>query len=119
MDLKGLVDKAKAALKGNPDLIEKGGDAIDKATGGNRLTTRAAVEAADSGPFAHGVASGDPLPDGVVLWTRLALDPLAHIEWLYAEGAQMAADTTVCEIQADARALLRCDRAEGRRLLMS
>lgn len=28
-------------------------------------------------PFTLGVASGDPLPDGVVLWTRLALDPLA------------------------------------------
>ena len=26
-------------------------------------------------PFALGVASGDPLPDGVVLWTRLAPDP--------------------------------------------
>lgn len=34
MDLSGLVNKAKAALKGNPDLIEKGGDAIDKATKG-------------------------------------------------------------------------------------
>lgn len=34
MDLKGLVDKAKSALRSNPDLIEKGGDAIDKATGG-------------------------------------------------------------------------------------
>lgn len=33
MDLKGIVDKAKSALKSNPDLIEKGGDAIDKATG--------------------------------------------------------------------------------------
>lgn len=30
-----------------------------------------------SDPFALGVASGDPLPDGVVLWTRLAPDPLA------------------------------------------
>ncbi len=29
-------------------------------------------------PFTLGVASGDPLPDGVVLWTRLALDPLAE-----------------------------------------
>ncbi len=29
-----------------------------------------------SNPFTLGVASGDPLPDGVVLWTRLALDPL-------------------------------------------
>ncbi|MGW4489321.1 alkaline phosphatase D family protein [Amycolatopsis sp. NPDC004368] len=28
-------------------------------------------------PFKLGVASGDPLPDGVVLWTRLAPDPLA------------------------------------------
>lgn len=28
-------------------------------------------------PFKLGVASGDPFPDGVVLWTRLAPDPLA------------------------------------------
>ena len=27
-------------------------------------------------PFTLGVCSGDPAPDGVVLWTRLALDPL-------------------------------------------
>ncbi len=27
-------------------------------------------------PFSLGVASGDPLPNGVVLWTRLAPDPL-------------------------------------------
>ena len=31
----------------------------------------------DAYPFSMGVASGDPLPDGVVLWTRLAPDPLA------------------------------------------
>jgi alkaline phosphatase D len=29
-------------------------------------------------PFSLGVASGDPRPDGVVLWTRLAPDPLAE-----------------------------------------
>ncbi|MFD0899932.1 alkaline phosphatase D family protein [Actinomadura sediminis] len=29
-------------------------------------------------PFTLGVASGDPEPDGFVLWTRLALDPLAE-----------------------------------------
>ena len=28
-------------------------------------------------PFTLGVAAGDPEPDGVVLWTRLAVDPLA------------------------------------------
>jgi alkaline phosphatase D len=27
-------------------------------------------------PFSLGIASGDPLPDGVVLWTRLAPEPL-------------------------------------------
>ena len=32
---------------------------------------------ASSYPFTLGVASGDPHPDGVVLWTRLAPDPLA------------------------------------------
>ncbi len=36
--------------------------------------TRTPKFAAD--PFSLGVASGDPLPDGVVLWTRLAPDPL-------------------------------------------
>lgn len=33
--------------------------------------------AAPSRSFTLGVASGDPAPDGVVLWTRLAPDPLA------------------------------------------
>ena len=30
----------------------------------------------DAYPFSMGVASGDPLPDGIVLWTRLAPKPL-------------------------------------------
>ncbi|MEU6858782.1 alkaline phosphatase D family protein [Glycomyces sp. NPDC046736] len=32
----------------------------------------------DADPFNLGVASGDPEPDGVVLWTRLAVHPLAE-----------------------------------------
>lgn len=32
----------------------------------------------DDALFTLGVASGDPLPDGVVLWTRLAVDPMAR-----------------------------------------
>ncbi len=47
-----------------------------QATFGARAEKRQAV-AGSSGPFTLGVASGDPLPDGVVLWTRLAPDPLA------------------------------------------
>jgi alkaline phosphatase D len=50
-------------------------------------------------PFTLGVASGDPSPDGVVLWTRLAPDPLASdggmphqvitAEWELAEDDRM------------------------------
>jgi alkaline phosphatase D len=56
--------------------------------GGATLTAAGAASAAvapalaaNQGPlgavFTLGVASGDPLPTGVVLWTRLARDPLA------------------------------------------
>ncbi len=52
-------------------------------------------------PFTLGIASGEPSPDGMVLWTRLALDPLAEdghggmpsrsvaVEWEVAEDAGM------------------------------
>ncbi len=51
-----------------------------------------------SDPFSLGVASGDPLPDGVVLWTRLAPDPLngggmpsqaVTVKWEVAADEQM------------------------------
>jgi alkaline phosphatase D len=41
-------------------------------TGG---TTGAPPIELPSDPFTLGIASGDPLPDGVILWTRLAPDP--------------------------------------------
>ncbi len=51
-------------------------------------------------PFSLGVASGDPLPDGVVLWTRLAPKPLeigsgmtpepVEVSWQIAEDEAMA-----------------------------
>jgi alkaline phosphatase D len=61
-------------------------------------------------PFTVGVASGEPEPDGFVLWTRLALDPLAadgmggmpdqdyDVEWQIASTdkfAKLAASGTV------------------------
>ncbi|MEE1930450.1 alkaline phosphatase D family protein [Streptomyces sp. TRM 70351] len=43
------------------------------------LATGTAAGAAASGPaFEHGVASGDPLPDGVLLWTRVTPEPGAR-----------------------------------------
>ena len=38
--------------------------------------TRASAASFASDPFALGIASGDPDPTGVVLWTRLAPNPL-------------------------------------------
>lgn len=43
----------------------------------NQLSSKAIAQPRFSAyPFSLGVASGEPLPDGVVLWTRLAPDPL-------------------------------------------
>ncbi|MDH5835223.1 alkaline phosphatase D family protein [Luteimonas kalidii] len=49
-------------------------------------------------PFALGVASGDPAPDGAVLWTRLAPEPLAP-----AGGMPMHAVPVQWEVAEDAR----------------
>ncbi|HEY1175067.1 MAG TPA: PhoD-like phosphatase N-terminal domain-containing protein, partial [Phytomonospora sp.] len=38
----------------------------------------ATASARPADPFTLGVASGDPTPDGVVLWTRLAVEPFAE-----------------------------------------
>jgi nicotinate-nucleotide pyrophosphorylase (carboxylating) len=40
-----------------------------------------------------------------------ALDPQARIAWAHADGDAVAAGTTVCRIEADARALLSAERA--------
>jgi alkaline phosphatase D len=49
-------------------------------------------------PFACGIASGDPTPSGIVLWTRLAPDPLhgggmphddVAVSWMIADDERM------------------------------
>jgi alkaline phosphatase D len=52
-----------------------------------RLLGRAAVE--PGAVFQYGVASGDPLPDGVVIWTRVTPSPDAT------PGSGKGAPTTV------------------------
>ncbi|MFD6856889.1 alkaline phosphatase D family protein [Rhodococcus sp. NPDC060090] len=63
---------------------------------------RARASGLKGDPFMLGVASGDPAPDGFVIWTRLALDPIADdslggmpnrsipVQWEVAEDEQMA-----------------------------
>ncbi|MGW1071702.1 alkaline phosphatase D family protein [Streptomyces sp. NPDC002537] len=60
------------------------------------FATGPSARAAGSGPaFLHGVASGDPLPDGILLWTRVSptpdavpgsgLGPAVEVGWEVAE----------------------------------
>ncbi|MEU9134856.1 alkaline phosphatase D family protein [Streptomyces sp. NPDC048404] len=60
-------------------------------------SARAAETPLPDGVFSLGIASGDPLPDAVVLWTRLAPDPLngggmpdrtVPVDWEIAEDAR-------------------------------
>ncbi|MFJ8866212.1 alkaline phosphatase D family protein [Streptomyces sp. NPDC102473] len=65
------------------------------AVAGSVLTATSA-RAADGPVFLHGVASGDPLPDGILLWTRLT--PSADA----LPGSGLGADTPVAwEIAED------------------
>jgi alkaline phosphatase D len=43
---------------------------------GRMASARSSVQSFSANPFAVGVASGDPSPTGIVLWTRLAPRPL-------------------------------------------
>jgi alkaline phosphatase D len=68
-------------------------------------------------PFTLGVASGDPAPDGFVIWTRLAPDPLAPqggmpsapvaVDWLVAE------DLGFLSVVAKGRAMARAELAHS------
>lgn len=69
------------------------------APAGKRITARVIVRE-------DAVLCGRDWFDGCVR----ALDDQAQITWHYAEGDRMQADTPVCTIQADARALLSAER---------
>ncbi len=71
-----------------------------------------------SDPFTQGIASGDPLPDGIVLWTRLTSPQLAlslEVEWVVAEdeglkkivkrGKEVATPQFAHTVHADIRGL--------------
>jgi alkaline phosphatase D len=70
-----------------------------------------------SDPFRHGVASGDPLADGVVLWTRVTPDEDGAVEFAWriagdpdlhevvAEGTAVTDASTDYTVHVDARGL--------------
>jgi alkaline phosphatase D len=87
-------------------------------------TVAAAPPRFSNDPFQLGVASGDPLPNGVVLWTRLAPDPLngggmpnvpVAVSWVIADdenfrrvvrkGATVATPELAHSVHVDVRGL--------------
>ncbi len=67
-------------------------------------------------PFYHGVASGDPLTDAVIIWTRVTTDtPTAEVHWmvatdttmnnLIASGSEMTDDSKDYTIKVDVTGL--------------
>ncbi|MFI8099887.1 alkaline phosphatase D family protein [Streptomyces sp. NPDC086023] len=65
------------------------------------LGTSAAYAAEGTAAFLHGVASGDPLPDGVLLWTRVTPSPEA------VPGSGLGPDTDVTWEVAEDRGFAR------------
>ncbi|MGV4885338.1 alkaline phosphatase D family protein [Streptomyces viridosporus] len=80
-------------------VLTAGAAVLGAATAGQLwlpATARAVEKPLPDGVFSLGVASGDPLADGIVLWTRLAPDPLngggmpdrtVPVEWQLATDA--------------------------------
>jgi alkaline phosphatase D len=106
-------------------LAAAGSALVAGAVGAPALLARSAATAAElsgsaaglpSGLFTLGVASGDPLPGGVVLWTRLAPDPLngggmpasnVPVQW------QVAGDAAFTRIVGSGAALARPEDAHS------
>jgi len=73
-----------------------GGDAIAQTSTENSFNQGRSDLDAELAPFYHGVASGDPLPDAVIIWTRITLpeaEPVA-VDW------RMATDTLFANVVA-------------------
>ncbi|MFF9505794.1 alkaline phosphatase D family protein [Streptomyces sp. NPDC014724] len=89
------------------------------------LVSAAPAHAADEPVFLHGVASGDPLPDGILLWTRVTPNagatpgsdkgPVVRVSWEIAQdkefrtvvgrGTATASAATDHTVKADVRGL--------------
>ncbi len=87
------------------DVMRLGGaaalGAVTPAWAGRRDLSGAARGAIEGPPtlFSHGVASGDPLPDGIILWTRVSPEHAGPVEVVW----EMALDAGFQERVASGR----------------
>lgn len=93
---RGFLGATAAALASGCDLVT---DSVPPAMPrvptslAHRLQDRASAEVSErtATVFAHGVASGDPLADRVVLWTRVSVEPNTTpvVEWIVADDPML------------------------------
>jgi alkaline phosphatase D len=72
----GAGSLALAACSGDDGSDGASAPSTTGAPGAGSSTTVPDAQGISADPFTLGVASGDPLPDSVILWTRLAPEPL-------------------------------------------
>jgi alkaline phosphatase D len=98
MEILGRSRPAGALFGRRGFLTGVGATLLHTALAEQRLSRVASAQGLGDDPFTLGVASGDPTPDGVVLWTRLAPKPLegggmpAHpiaVQWRVATDDRM------------------------------
>ena len=93
--------KVRPAGSSRRDFFKRGGGAALALAATPALLPMVTARAA-GGVFQHGVASGDPLADRVVLWTRVTLAaPRAAVAVTYT----VATDTALTQVVASGRAL--------------
>ena len=91
-----LAGAGAAAVATTTDLLRPGRAKPSSARSAARDGTAARPVTVPPAPFTLGVASGDPLPGGIALWTRLAPDPFAP-----AGGMPAASVPVAWEVAAD------------------
>jgi alkaline phosphatase D len=98
------------------------GLALERRVGAHRRPIASIVP--DDDPFTLGVASGDPWPHSVVLWTRLAPDPDDPSEWGIAQRPieldwQLATDPAMAAVEQQGTVLALPQRAHAVHLIVN
>jgi alkaline phosphatase D len=85
---------------GRREFLRRSGAAAGGALACTARAGRAAAQSDESlAPFLHGVASGDPLPDGVMIWTRA--DPGSDRTRSVAVSWRVASDSALEDVVVD------------------
>ncbi|GEE00858.1 hypothetical protein nbrc107696_13040 [Gordonia spumicola] len=86
LDRRGFLKSASVAVLGAAAFSAAGAAAAD----GRRTSDAVGFPVRFDGPFAHGVASGDPMADRVIVWSRVHDRGEVPVDWAVATDAAMS-----------------------------